>query len=68
MSQTAHTEDLKVWTPIELRALPAAQRDAILAAAAAVAEQDYRSDPNLTAFEAFDEGDLNGENGDAEAR
>jgi hypothetical protein len=42
----------KQWTAAELRKLPASQRDAILEAAAAAAEEDYRTDPELTAFEA----------------
>ncbi len=46
------------WTADELRRLPADQRDAILAAAAALAAEEYRNDPALTAFEAFGEGDL----------
>lgn len=51
----------KNWTAGELRKLPADQRDAILAAAAALAEDLYRNDPELTDFEAFDEEDLYGE-------
>ncbi|MEX1027044.1 MAG: hypothetical protein WD049_03415 [Candidatus Paceibacterota bacterium] len=51
----------KNWTAAELRKLPADQRDAILAAAAALAEDLYRNDPQLTDFEAFDEEDLYGE-------
>lgn len=43
------------WTAAELRKLPAAQRDAILEAAAALAEQEYRNNPELTAFEVFGE-------------
>ena len=42
-------------TPGELRKLPREQQDAILAAAAAMAEEDYRSDKELTGFEAFGE-------------
>lgn len=42
-------------SPAELRKMPREQRQAILAAAAAMAEQDYISDRNLTAFEAFSE-------------
>jgi hypothetical protein len=38
--------------------LPPEQRDAILQAAAAQAEEDYRNDPELTAFEAFGKDDL----------
>jgi hypothetical protein len=51
----------KNWTAAELRKLPADQRDAILAAAAALAEELYRNDPRLTDFEAFGEQDLYGE-------
>jgi hypothetical protein len=51
----------KNWTAAELRKLPAEQRDAILAAAAAQAEDLYRNDPQLTDFEAFAEEDLYGE-------
>jgi hypothetical protein len=41
------------WTAAELRKLPPEQRDAVMEAAAALAEQDYRTNPELTAFEAF---------------
>ena len=51
----------KNWTAEELRKLPVDQRDAILAAAAALAEDLYRNDPQLTDFEAFGEEDLYGE-------
>ena len=51
----------KNWTAAELRKLPAEQRDAILEAAAALAEAIYRNDPQLTDFEAFGEEDLYGE-------
>ena len=51
----------KNWTADELRKLPANQRDAILAAAVALAEEIYRNDPQLTDFEAFGEKDLYGE-------
>ena len=40
-------------SPSELRKLPAHERDAILAAQAAEAEHEYRTNPDLTAFEAF---------------
>jgi hypothetical protein len=46
------------WTAAELRRLPADQREAILAAAADKAAEDYRNDATLTAFEAFGERDL----------
>ena len=56
------------WTAAELRKLPAAQRDAIMEAAAALAEEAYRKDPQLTAFEAFGEDDLYGESSITETR
>lgn len=46
------------WTAVELRRLPADERDAILAAAAALAADEYCDDVALTAFEAFGQGDL----------
>jgi hypothetical protein len=45
-------------TPSELRAMPREQRQAILATAAAIAEEDYRSDQELTGFEAFSEEEM----------
>jgi len=42
-------------SPSELRKMPREQRQAILAAAAEMAEEDYRSDRELTGFEAFSE-------------
>ena len=51
----------KTWTASELRKLPADQRDAILEAAAVLAEEIYRNNPELTDFEAFGEDDLYGE-------
>jgi acyl-CoA reductase-like NAD-dependent aldehyde dehydrogenase len=56
------------WTAAELRRLPAAERDAILAAAAALAADEYRHDATLTAFEAFGEGDLYVHSSDAQSR
>lgn len=56
------------WTAAELRKLPAAERDAILLAAAALAEADYRHDPELTAFEAFGENDLYGDSASSTTR
>ena len=44
-----------VWTPTELRKLPRAERNAILAQAAAQAEHEYRTNRELTDFEAFGE-------------
>jgi hypothetical protein len=51
----------KKWTAAQLRKLPSEKRDAILQAAAAVAEKIYRTNPALTDFEAFGEDDLYGE-------
>jgi hypothetical protein len=45
-------------TPAELRKLPREQQEAILAAAAELAEHDYRFDKELTGFEAFSEEEL----------
>ncbi len=56
------------WTAAELRQLPAAERDAILAAAAAQAADEYRNDPALTAFEAFGKEDLHVNSSDAQPR
>lgn len=56
------------WTATELRKLPPEQRDAILEAAAALAEEDYCTNPQLTAFEAFGEDDLHGDSASTETR
>lgn len=56
------------WTATELRKLPPEQRNAILEAAAALAEEEYRNDAELTAFEAFSKDDLYGDSSDAEQR
>jgi hypothetical protein len=49
------------WTARELRKLPPSERDAVLAAAAALAENEYRTNAQLTDFEAFGEDDLHGQ-------
>ncbi len=51
----------QAWTATELRKLPPAQRDAILEAAPHLAEEQYRSDPELTSFDAFGPDDLHGD-------
>ncbi len=56
------------WKASELRKLPVAERDDILAKAAALAESEYRGMPHLTDFEAFGEDDLHGESTAAPAR
>ncbi len=58
----------KRWTASELRKLPAEERNAILEAAAALAEEEYRNNPELTAFEVFGKDDLYGESANTEAR
>jgi len=56
------------WTATELRKLPPKERDAILEAAAALAEEEYRNNPELTAFEAFGKDDLHGDSSSTETR
>lgn len=56
------------WTASELRKIPARQRNAIMKMAAALAEEDYRNDVELTAFEAFGKDDLYGESSSSETR
>ncbi len=51
----------ETWKASELRKLPPEERDAILAEAARHAENDYRTNPQLTDFESFGEDDLHGE-------
>jgi hypothetical protein len=58
----------KRWTAAELRKLPAHERDAILEAAALQAEPLYRTDPDLTGFEAFGKDDLHGDSSTTETR
>src|SRR5438309_8538102 len=53
------------FTPSELRRMPREQRQAVLAAAAAMAEQDYRDDKELTGFDAFSEEVLEDDDSDA---
>jgi len=48
------------WKASELRELPAAERDAVLELAALQAEGEYRTNKELTDFEAFGEDDLDG--------
>ena len=68
MSKPAASHSEKTWTAAELRKLPSDQRDAILQAAAALAEEEYRNNPELTAFEAFGKDDLHGESANTETR
>lgn len=68
MSAQAKLPADKRWTAAELRKLPPAERDAIMQAAAAFAEAEYRTNPELTAFEAFGKDDLHGESSSTETR
>jgi len=56
------------WTATKLRRLSPEQRDAILEAAAALAEGEYRSNVELTAFEAFGKDDLYGDSSGTQTR
>jgi hypothetical protein len=51
-------------SPSELRKMPREQRQSILAAAAELAEEDYRSDKELTGFDAFSEEERNDDDSD----
>ena len=55
-------------SPRELLRLPREERARILADSAARAEKEYRTNANLTDFEAFEEGDLYVESTETEAR
>ena len=68
MSTKSLSPVVQRWTAAELRRLPPAQRDAILEAAAALAEHEYRNDPRLTAFDAFGKDDLHGDSASTETR
>jgi hypothetical protein len=51
-------------SPGELRRLPREERQTFLAAAAEMAEQDYRTDKDLTGFEAFSDEELDHDESD----
>jgi hypothetical protein len=57
----------RTWSASDLRRLPISERDDILARAAALAENEYRTKPHLTDFEAFGEDDLHGDSTAASA-
>jgi hypothetical protein len=61
MRMENHTRMQRRWTATQLRQLPPAERDAIMEAAAALAEAEYRNNPELTAFDAFGKDDLFGD-------
>ena len=68
MSQKKMAGAGKRWKASELRKLPPEQRDAILEEAAMQAEEDYRNNPELIAFEAFGKDDLYGDSANAQTR
>jgi hypothetical protein len=61
MTNQTTTGTGKRWKASELRKLAPDQRYAILEAAAALAEEDYRNDQELTGFDAFGTDDLYGD-------
>jgi hypothetical protein len=68
MNSSQATITAKPLTARELRRLPAAERDAILAAAAKHAEAEYSANRELTGFEAFGPQDLHGESSSTQTR
>ncbi len=58
----------KRWTAAELRRLPAHEREVVLQAVAELAEAEYRTNPELTAFEAFGKDDLHADRASTETR
>lgn len=65
---TTTTTAFKRWTAAELRRLPAHEREAVLQAAAELAEAEYRTNPELTVFDAFGEDDLHVDRASTETR
>jgi hypothetical protein len=68
MNPQAAIAPARPLTARELRRLPPADRDAVLSAAAKQAEIEYRTNIDLTAFEAFGAEDLHGESANSQAR
>jgi hypothetical protein len=68
MNSQTTPQTQKRWTAAELRKLPPAERDAILEAAAALAEEEYRNNRELTDFEAFGPDDLHGESSSTQTK
>jgi len=55
-------------SPREVRRLPPLERDVLLRAAASQADAEYRTNVELTAFEAYGKDDLHGESTNSTAR
>jgi hypothetical protein len=68
MNPQPATHPQKRWKAAELRKLPPAERDAILEAAAILAEEEYRTNRDLTDFEAFGPDDLHGHSSDTKMK
>jgi hypothetical protein len=58
----------KRWTATELRRLPAHEREVVLQAAAKQAKAKYRTDPELTAFEALGKDDVHVDSASTQTR
>jgi len=56
------------WMTSEVRRVPARERDAIARAAAKQVDAEYRSNPELTAFEVLGKDDLHVDNASTERR
>ncbi len=65
---TTTTAAAKRWRAAELRRLPAHEREAVLQTAAEQAEAEYRTNRELTAFEAFGKDDLHVDSASTETR
>jgi hypothetical protein len=68
VTATTTTTVARRWTAAELRRLPAHEREAALLAAAEQAEAEYRTNPELTAFDALGKDDLHVDSASTETR
>ena len=68
MAEEISTLKGRRWTAADLRKLPREERDTLLEAAASLAEEEYRTSPGLTDFEALGKDDLRGESSRTETR
>jgi hypothetical protein len=60
------SEGVTWWAPNEVGRLPIEQRDIILEASATIAEEEYRTNPELACFDAFGEEDLYADSANSE--
>ena len=68
MNAVNETTTSRKWTVAELRKLPVDERNTILAEQAALLEEEYRTNRDLTDFEAFGPRDLYGDSANTETR